>query len=116
MFTAKPLTVGPNTMTSIWSAMVSSCSGVTPMLLAASSIASLSPESITSRNDIDFQSSGTGKRMPDLGASTHSLPAGGAASVGGADAGAVADVDAEPPADAVVASVGGEPPHPDRAR
>jgi len=54
--------------------------------------------------------------MPDFGASTHWLPAGSSASVGDADADAVADVDAEPPADAVVASVDGEPPHPDRAR
>jgi hypothetical protein len=80
----------------------------------------LSPESSTSRNETSFQSSGTGKRIPDFGASTHWLPAGRVASVGGADADAVADavadVDAEPAADAEPASVDGEPPHPDRAR
>jgi len=54
--------------------------------------------------------------MPDLGASTHWLPSGRVASLGDEDADADADVDAEPPAGAVVASVDGDPPHPDRAR
>ena len=74
---------------------------MTPMVLAASSMAFVSPESSTSWNDMVLQSSGTGNRIPALGASIHMLPLGSsAAPVGDGDAlAAVAAVDPAGPAD-----------------
>src|SRR6478609_6370394 len=111
MFTANLPIVGPKTMTSICLASSLSWSVVTPMVLAASSMALVSPESSTSWNEIVRQSSGTGNRMPVLGASIHMLPAGSSGvPVAGGVALAPAAVDPAGAADSVVD--GDWPPHP----
>ena len=115
--TAKSLTVGPNAMTSIWSASASSWSSVTPMVLAASAMAALSPDSSSSRKDSACHPSGTGNRMPVSGASTQLVPLGGfGVPVGDGDALVVPAVLAEPAEPDVVVFDGACPAHPATAR